>query len=229
MKTFLKNVRDAVEYSLSDWRVFLIIGAILFIVSVNRKYTRTNYGPMDIINLLMIIPVGYGSYISWYTLNYRDYLPDISNVRAMAWEGLKKSFILAIYTAVLTYLMHHATLFYASGSFPLAVVCFAVFAVVYMMLIGGLINRYLHHGAVLEAFNIPKIIPLLRGFDRNAFLRVVISAVIAQAYTVSALLDFSKGFTLFELFFSVLVFFLAPFLYISAKRLIGLHLRELLQ
>ena len=206
-----------------------MLGVITFILSVNRKYTATNFTVWEIINVLMLIFVGYGSYVAWYAINGRDDLPEFKNIKWMAWEGFKKSCILFVYTAVLTFFIHHANSFYVDGNVLLAAICSFFFIGTYLILVGGLINRYLHEGSVLEAFNIPGIIGMFSAFDANTFVRVVISAAISHLCSLSVLLDFEPNFTQFELLFSIALFFLAPFLLIATKRLVGMHVHDLLE
>lgn len=50
-----------------------------------------------------------------------------------------------------------------------------------------------------------------------------------QTFAISIIIVFDRGFTLSEIVYSTATFFLAPFLYISAKRFVGLNIRTLLK
>ena len=61
------------------------------------------------------------------------------------------------------------------------------------------------------------------------FIKVIIAVIISQAFAASVVIPFSKGLTLLDIIYSIATFFLAPFLYISSKRLIALNVYDLLE
>ena len=111
----------------------------------------------------------------------------------------------------------------------IALISIVLFVLIYLCLIAGLLNRYLHKGKFIEAFNIPEIIDLVHMFDVKSFIRVVGAVIISQAFAITVVIEFGKGFTPIEMLMSLSTFFLAPFFYIAAKRLVGLNVRELLK
>lgn len=52
--------------------------------------------------------------------------------------------------------------------------------------------------------------------------------MISQLFALSVFVNFDKNLSVFEIFYSILTFFLAPYLFIATKRLIGLNIKELL-
>lgn len=99
---------------------------------------------------------------------------------------------------------------------------------IWLILIGGLINRYLNNGSFFKAFNLIEIVRLLSNLLGRNFFRLIVAVIIAQLFAISVFVDFHEGFTLFELGYSIMTFFLAPFLFIATKRLVGLQVSELL-
>ena len=172
--------------------------------------------------------MGYGSYVSWYTLKGSDDHPKINNLKKLVWEGFKKSVITFIYSIGLTFFFHQAKV-NLNSNIILALISIILFVLIYLCLIAGLLNRYLHKGKFIEAFNLFEIIDLISIFDIKSFIRVVAAVIISQAFAVSVVIGFSDGFSMAELLFSISTFFLSPFLYITTKRLVGLNVRELLK
>ena len=228
MESFLNYAKDAVRYALRDKYAIIIIGTIMLFSTIISK-TEILPPNCKFLNIFMIFVIGYGSFISYYTLKGRDEPPKIKRVRRIFWEGIKKTVILMIYSIPLLFLIKYGDDFYNHGNLPLAILCAILFALVYICLIGGLFNRYLNKRQFIKAFYINEIIELIRIFDKRSFFRVLIAVVIGQVFTVSVLLPYHKGHILVMIFLAVLAFFLSPFLYLATKRLIGLNVRNLLK
>lgn len=227
MKLFLGNVVDAVKYSLSDKKGIIIISALLAITSLINKNGSIN-PILKLVTVTLLIVMGYGSYVSWYTLKGSDEHPKINNLKKLIWEGFKKSVITFIYSIGLTFFIHQAKV-YLNSNIIIAIISIILFVLIYICLIAGLLNRYLHKGKFSEAFNLPEIIKLISLFDIKSFIRVIAAVIISQAFAISVVIGFTNGFSLIELLFSLSTFFLSPFLYIAAKRFVGLNVRELLE
>lgn len=229
MKVFLNQVEDAVRYALSDRKGLIVVSSLMAFTSfINKNGSVTPV--MKLITISLLIVMGYGSYVSWHTLKGSDDHPKLkNNLRRITWEGFKKTVITVIYSGFLVLLFCQAKWNFENGKLILAAVCIILFVLVYLCLIGGLLNRYLHRGKFTEAFHLAEIIKLLSLFDIESFIRVMTAVIIAQTFTVTVVIGFTDGFSLFELLFSIASFFLAPFLYIANKRLVGLNIRRLLK
>ena len=176
----------------------------------------------------LLIVMGYGSYVSWYTLKGSDKHPKINNLKKLIWEGFKKSAITFIYSIGLTFFFHQMKV-NLNSNIIIALISAILFVLIYLCLIAGLLNRYLHRGKFIEAFNLVEIINLLRLFDIKSFIRVIVAVIISQVFAISVVIEFGPGFSMTEMLMSLSTFFLAPFFYIAAKRLVGLNVRELLK
>ncbi|WP_407392334.1 hypothetical protein [Methanobrevibacter sp.] len=146
----------------------------------------------------------------------------------MIWEGFKKTCIIIVYSIFLTYVGHYAKEFFLSGNYLLGIILTVFFLLIYLMLIGGLFNRYLNKGKFFKAFDFVEIIKLLLSFDTRNFIRVLIAVVISQTFTVSVFIKIFPKILELELLVTIAFFFLAPFLYMANKRLVGLQVRNLL-
>ena len=227
MKLFLDNVSDAVKYALSDKKGIIIISALLGITSfINKDGFLNSFWRLFTVTLLIVM--GYGSYVSWYTLKGSNEHPKINNLKKLIWEGFKKSLITFIYSIGLTFFFHQVKV-NLNGNIIIALISIILFALTYICLITGLLNRYLHKGKFIEAFNLFEIIELVSLFDIKSFIRVVTAVIISQAFAISVVIGFTDGFSLIELLMSLSTFFLSPFFYIATKRFVGLNVRELLK
>lgn len=228
MRIFVGNVIDAIRYAFGDKKALVLISALMSITSIISK-NGTVPPIYKLFTVTLLFVVGYGSYVSWHTLKGSDGHPKLeNNVRRIVWEGFKKSVITFIYSGFLVILIALAEDYYSEGNLIVAAVCVILFCIVYLFLIGGLLNRYLYRGKFSEAFHFVEIFNLLSLFDLRSFLRVVVAVIISQIFAVSVIIGFSDGFSMTELIYSIASFFLAPFLYIANKRLVGLNVRELL-
>ena len=152
MKLFFANIRDAVKYALSDKKGIIIISALLTITSIiNKDGFLNSFWKLFTVTLLIVM--GYGSYVSWYTLKGSDKHPKINNLKKLIWEGFKKSVITFIYSIGLTFFFHQAKL-NLNGNIIIALISIILFVLIYLCLIAGLLNRYLHKGQFLKAFNL---------------------------------------------------------------------------
>ena len=229
MKSFIHNLKDAVDYALEDKVAILVISSLVTIASLINKNALSDQ-LFKLFNINLLIVVGYGSYVSWYALKGRDEHPSFkNNLRRLIWEGFKKSVIVFIYSAFLWLVGRQAKLGYMDGSWVIVVLWSILFILLYLCLIGGLLNRYLNKGEFLKAFNLVEIVKLLLSFDIKSFIKVIFAVVISQIFSASIVIRFGETFGLIEFIYSIAVFFLAPFLYIAMKRFIALNVYELLE
>jgi hypothetical protein len=228
MNLFYTQLKDGVRYALSDRNAIIVVGLMSVVASIVRKSDNLP-DICNLFNLTIFFIIGYGSFISWYTLKGENRHPDLRNYKRIFWEGIKKSAIIAVYSIGLTFFKHHAGNCFSEGNYLLALALAVLFAANYILMIGGLFNRYLNHGKFFKAFDLPEIWRLFRIFDVASFIRVLIAVVIAQAVIVLIIIGFGKEFRLLEIAFSVAAVFLVPFLFFTTKRMVGLNVYRLLE
>lgn len=227
MKSFYKNTKNSLKYGLKDKKVILILGLMYFLSSfVNKFDVHPNI--LKLVNLFLLFIIGYGSYITWTTVNNIDELPDIKKYREIIWEGFKKSLILLIYTLIITYLIH-CFLYYHIINPVLSAISLILALLTYLILIVGLINRTINYGNILKSFDLKEIVELMIKFDKKILIKVIIAALMGQIISIISYIDIHPGFTLTEAFITVLSLILTPILYITTKRLIGIHIGQLLE
>ena len=229
MKLFATHIKDSIDYALSDKLGMLIVSSLVTLASLVNKDAFT-HPFFKLFNICLLIVVGYGSYVSWYTLKGRDEHPHFkNNLKRLIWEGFKKSVIIFIYSGFLWLVARQAKHNFINGNLIIAVCWSILFVLIYLCLISGLLNRYLHNGKFLEAFHLVEIINLIKLFDNKSFIKVIIAVIISQTFAALVVVKFNETFGLFELIYSIATFFLSPFLYIATKRLIALNVYELLE
>ena len=227
MKLFFNYVLDSIRYAISDKKSIFINGILHTFTSVIFKFSFiTPFLKLFVVTYLILI--GYGSYVSWYTLKGSDNHPKFRNILKLTKEGFKKSVVTFIYTGFLIVFFLQAKNYYINGNILVALLFIFLFCCIYLFLIGGLLNRYLHKGKFLEAFNLLEICRLIYLFDIKSFIKVIIAVVISQIFAIIIVMGYNQGFSLFAFIYSIVAFFLAPFFYIGNKRLVGLNVCQLL-
>ena len=229
MKLFLGHVKESINYALSDKTGLLIVSSLVSIACFINKNSLSD-PILKVVNIFLLIVVGYGSYVSWYALKGRNEHPRFkNNMKRLVWEGFKKSVIVFIYSGFLWLLARLVKQNYVDGNLIFAVCFIILFILIYLFFIVGLLNRYLHKGKFIEAFHLFEIIVLIKLFDTKSFIKVIVSVMISQAFSASVVIPFTKGFSLIDIIYSIATFFLAPFLYVATKRLIALNVYDLLE
>ena len=247
MLDILKNdLEDAIRYPFLDWKTLIIIGTLMFAITISNKadlskiglaisilesfrpyYFNQNAIILIISVILLFLEMGYGSRIVYNGLLGENKPPKLNKIKKLAWEGFKKYCIIVIYGIVMTYLFKYAKSYFFEDNIPLAIVFFILFIFVYLVLIVALVNRYENNGKFIKAFYFNEIFGLMKDIGAKNVSTIFICAVIAQIFVVSGFVDISpNGLTLFEIRFSILTFFLAPISLLSTKRLISLNLRR---
>ena len=229
MRLFIDHIKESIDYALSD-KIGLVIVSTLICIACFINRDSLSDPILKVINVFLLIVVGYGSYVSWYTLKGRDEHPRFrNNMKRLVWEGFKKSVIVFIYSGCLYLVLLLAKRSYADGKVIFAACFIILFVLIYLCLIAGLLNRYLHKGKFIEAFHLREIINLIKIFDTRSFIKVIVAVLISQAFSASIVIPFSQGITLLDIIYSIATFFLAPFLYVATKRLIALNVYDLLE
>ena len=241
-----KDLKDAIRYPFLDWKTLLIIGTLMFAITITNKANLSKIGlAISILEgliphyfnsnriilifsvILLFLEMGYGSKIVYKGLLGEDNPPQLKKIKKLVWEGFKKYCIVVIYGIPMTLLLKHAKSYFFEGNIPLAIVFFILFNFVYLVLVGALLNRYESKGKFTKAFCYKEIFGLMKDIGPKDVSTIFICAVIGQIFVVSGFVDIAQdGLTLFEIGISILTFFLAPISLISTKRLISLNLRR---
>lgn len=229
MGSIKEYLKDALKYPFSDWRIILLIGTLMFVISLLRKlsihgkYLETTI--FIICSILMFLEVGYGSKIAATSIRGDAKPPKFNKIPKLIWEGFKKVTIITIYGVPLHYLFYQAKTYTYIAS-PICLIFYVLFIFVYIILILGLINRYTYRGSFIKAFDFREFTELFKKIKNKNLVFILICAMIAQIFAIQTLIDMYDGFYPIELYYVIISFFLAPFMLITTKRFIALNVRE---
>ena len=209
----LKNdVEDSIKYPFLDWKTLIIIGTLIFAITISNKsnlskvdlaitilkniipsYFNPNVTILIISLILLFLEMGYGSKIVYKGLMGENNPPQLNKIRKLVWEGFKKYCIVVIYGIVMTLLLKYAKAYFLANDIPLAIVFFILFNLVYLVLVGALLNRYESKGKFIKAFHYKEIFDLMKEIGAKDVLTIFICAVIGQIFVVSGFIDITKG------------------------------------
>ena len=228
MKLFFRHVKESIEYAFADKKAILVICVLMAITAIIYKNGSVN-PILKLVTVTLLIVVGYGSYISWYTLKDSDEHPKFKNLKKLIWEGFKKTFITFIYSGFLVLFFFLAKQSFDNGNIIIAVFLAILSALIYLFLIIGLLNIYLHGGEFFKAFNLVEIHNLILSFEFKSLIKFIIVILISQIFSITIIIVPFEEVSASEFIYSIATLFLSPFLYIANKRLVGLNVRELLK
>ena len=220
--------KDTAKYALSDWKILIKLGLLMALVSVVNKM-NIEYSILNLSDIFTIFIMGYGIYISYYTLEGSQELPKIKNPKKMFWEGFKKFLIITFYTIFLTYLSFYTKYYFNNKQYLLCIICVIIFNLIWFLLTGALLNKFINKNNFFKAFDIIEIIRLLRSFDMKNFIILMVVVLVTQFTIINVFIDYHPDFTLLEFGYVIVTFILSPFVYILNKRLVGIQLRRLLR
>ena len=225
------NLIDTLEYPFLDLKIILIIGVILFSISILNKLNFNDCVEKSIIliisSFLLLLEMGYGFRIIYRGLIGENKPPKFDKILNLIWNGFKNYCVYILYAIIMSFLFKHAQSLFSANNYPLAIIVFILFIFVYMLLIGSLLNMCENRGRFVKAFKYNEVYDLLKDIGAIDTFTILISLVIAQTFAISCFVDIHPNtLTLLEVIYSILTFFLAPIALISTKRLISLNLRR---
>ena len=225
------NLIDALRYPFLDLKIVLIIGIILFAISILNKLSFSDCVERSIVlgisSLLLLLEMGYGFRIIYKGLIGENKPPKFNEILKLIWNGFKNYCVYILYAIIMSFLYKHAESSFFANNYPLAIICFILFIFVYVLLIGSLLNMCENRGRFVKAFKYNEIYDLLKDIGAIDTFTILISLLIAQTFAISCFVDIHPNtLSLLEVIYSILTFFLAPITLISTKRLISLNLRR---
>lgn len=240
LKTIL---RDAVLYTVSDWRNFLILGVILVltdnVIDLSSPRISSVYdifiiaSAVGVIAVLSFIEVGYGFRIVEETVDGSKIPPDFNDPLNLFVHGIKESLILVVYfilplITLIVGIIEFATFAGLEWGFFVEwvlIVVFVTFFICFNILMQGAILTMAHHrGSLHWGFNLPQVSAKVKKVGlKNMLLVTIITGLmlyVVKQFILSALHGIPyPGSAMGELIGTFLV---APFLMIFTTRLLGL-------
>lgn len=226
---FYDNVKDAIQYAISDKVSIVVIGLTLTFLATMENYdlSYTVWGLL--INISVIILVcfesGYSSKIINETINGSDRPPIIDNVFEILKQGVEEcitSFIYAILFFVVISVILIINDFFPQFFGISLVLGIIVFAVMFILIQVSVIYKSYHSGKFYKGFDFKGMARLFRklGFWGSLFLCAV--SLISQAFIFSSLFEVSF-FEIGNINSFILRFLLTPICLIFSLRLVALQ------
>lgn len=225
------NIIDAIKYPFLDFKIIIIIGAILFTISILNKLSFSNCFEKSAIfivsSILLLLEMGYGFRIIYKGLIGENKPPKFDELLKLVWNGFKNYCVIFMHAIIMSFLFKHGKSLFFANNYPLSIVCFILFILVYVLLIGSLLNMCENRGRFIKAICYNEIFDLLKDIGTKDIFTILISLVVAQIFAISCFVDIHPNtLSLLEVIYSIITFFLAPITLISSKRIISLNLRR---
>lgn len=233
MRKVFESIIEALKYPFRDWKNIIVIGFLLLIASLGRKLPFPEDPQQTVVFigalLILFLQTGYGSKIVYSGLKGENIPPKLRPIPKLIWEGFKKIIIIIIYVHIMVIFISVGKTQLSANNIPIAIILFVLGGGTYLLMVGGLLNRYFHHGKFIKAFYLKEIIAIIKKIGFWDMISIVICAMISQTLTISTFINLVKDmFTSIELVLCIIAFFLAPIALMSTKRLISLNLRRIL-
>lgn len=240
----LTMLKDAINYAISDWRNFLVLGLILLLTDylVDLNSPSIIEGFSDIIILigvvfLSLVEIGYGFCIVEETVKGSQKPPSFHHPMNLFWHGVKESIILIVYFVTPLILVALGVFEFETISgidfSPIIIEYYLLIAITLficfnIMFQGAVLNMAHHEGSISSGFNISKIFKKIRMVGLKnmllvSFITIIVLYIIKQAvfdtlHTLPYTLPYI-GLSVGDVLSTVIV---APFLMIFTTRLLGL-------
>lgn len=223
------TLKDIIRYTFSNYKTVLLIATLMLVISAlgyiseNRSDIISPIAAI-LLDILIFIEVGYGAEIIRTSYLGHDTPPKLTNIWELIKEGFRRTLIYLAYGVI------SLTLYKIETYFPFysieSAICDFLIIIVNVLLCLGIINRFIHNGKFIKAFNLKEMLLLFKQFKIKQLISVIISILISQTFVISCIVDIHPGITVIDIILAILTFFLAPLTLISTKRLIGLTFRE---
>lgn len=223
------TLKDIIRYTFSNYKTVLLIATLMLVISAlgyiseNRSDIISPIAAI-LLDILIFIEVGYGAEIIKTSYLGHDTPPKLTNIWELIKEGFRRTLIYLAYGVI------SLTLYKIETYFPFysieSAICDFLIIIVNVLLCLGIINRFIHNGKFIKAFNLKEMLLLFKQFKIKQLISVIISILISQTFVISCIVDIHPGITVIDIILAILTFFLAPLTLISTKRLIGLTFRE---
>lgn len=224
---FERQIYDALKYTIDDWKAIVLLGIILCIASTSEETITENVYILIIISIIGLVTLfleeGYRYLIIEETIKGNNSPPIIRNMKDLLKEGFYEVITLFIYGAILAILSYigNNIVIYTDLDYLRWLILYIICLIIYLSFFGAAINKVLHGGKFLSAFNIIEIFKL---YLKMGILQTIFLAIIGTVnlnIVVSCVLDL--GILNVNHFLDyVISFFLSPAILLFVTRLMAL-------
>lgn len=228
----LRNqMRDALKYTLKDWKTIFLLGIVLCAAaSFNDLDSDNTYVGLAIVIVALILLAfeeGYRYLIIKKTLKGDNSPPRVTNLKEILVEGSYEAITLIIYACVIYLLVeviNNINILDGMEDLQAAIIS-AACIFIYFLFFGAAINKVLHGGRFLSAFNAREIINYYRRIGLKRTLAIIIFGTISLNFIVCSVFDYGS-IDLVNTIDFLINFILSPIMLLFITRLIALSGKE---
>ncbi|WP_050553503.1 DUF4013 domain-containing protein [Methanobrevibacter boviskoreani] len=228
MDRFIDLFKNSLRYAVSDWKAIFILGVFLYIISyledtVFKSSDIQNLSGLIFIVILFafsLIESGYSCKILEETVDGSEKPPIFANYLDLIRHGLKDELVVLFYMIIIGVILFFCfeLEFYKYDFFVRAMGLFFV-GLIYLTMLGGLLNLAHHHGNFKSGFAFREILDLL---DKIGICKLVMvySFIVLSEFLIYRFIFVdvsSNGIVSF-----IVNFLIIPFFVIFSKRLFAL-------
>ena len=228
---FTTQIRDALTYTLRDWKPIILLGLILCITSSLHKINEANaiiaIAIVIVTIIMLFLEEGYRYEIIKETIKGNNNPPKFGNLKELISEGFLESIIITVYSVGLYILTNIANNMKIISSLHLIqwAILFIIIMAIYFLFFGAAINKVLHDDKFISAFN---LIEIVRFYSKIGIIRTAILIIIGSIsmnFIIGSVLDL--GIYNFAQYIDLLInLFINPILILFLTRLTALIGKE---
>lgn len=228
---FINQITEAFKYTLRDWKILILLGIVLCLISSFEEFNTTNFyleGTLLIITILLLfIEEGYRYRIIESTLNGNNKPPILNGIKELIKEGFEEWVTLTIYALIMLILNMIWNLIKPNTTINAILWMFVLILIIifYITFFAAAINKILNGGKFLSAFNIKEIFGLYSKIGILKTILIVILGTINLETIVSCVIQ-TGVLNAYMLLDYTVSFFVSPILVLFLTRLIALCAKD---
>ncbi|MBR0059497.1 MAG: DUF4013 domain-containing protein [Methanobrevibacter sp.] len=228
---FRSQIYDALKYTLRDWKPIILLGLILYILSVmnnvNEVETIIGIAVLILTIALLFLEEGYRYQIIKETIKGNNNPPSFENLKKLIIEGFLESFTISVYlTATYIFIFSANKIELISHVqyihwFILVIISMAI----YFLSFGAVINKALHDDKFISAFNLIEIGRLYLKIGLKRTILLIIIGTVSINFIITSVIEL--GIYDFAQYLDFIINFIVnPILILFLTRLSGLIGKE---
>lgn len=228
---FATQIRDALTYTIRDWKPIILLGLILCIISTLEKINGVNtiitFAIVSVTSILLFLEEGYRYEIIKETIKGKNNPPRIENLKELIKEGFIETIIITVYylvTCIFTDLADNIKIINSLHIIQWTVL-FIIVMLIFLFFYGAAINKALHDDKFISAFNILEIARFYSKIGIKKTLLLIIVETISINFIIGSVLEL--GIYNFAQYIDIIInLFINPILILFLTRLIALIGKE---
>ena len=225
------QIRDALKYTLKDWKTVILLGIILCATAsfndLDSDDLTVGFAMVIVALILLAFEEGYRYLIIKNTLKGDNNPPRVTNLKEILVEGSYEAITLIFYACVIYLLVEVINNINILGGMKdlQAAIISATCIFIYFLFFGAAINKVLHGGRFLSAFNAIEIIKYYIKIGLKRTLAIIIFGTISLNFIACSVFDYGS-IDLVNTIDFLINFILSPIILLFITRLIALSGKE---